>query len=376
MKLSKRILLFLLAAITVLSLVACNNSKPADDQDKGTQSSEVTTAKPNDKKELTEEEYNNLFNAAIEKITVPEFKGIDASFDIKATIKLDKTTTFTLPLKMAIAASVTEDFINEMYLSVEALENEYATSKTFYYDGTKMYEDDGTQKYFYEVDPSTMSIQTILSDIIPEIDPDNEAVMQQFEEKLKEEMPSLVTVQYTNPSENVYVSAATVDGKEYLAKVIAILSEVSGEEIPEEYSQMISQITFDKIEMTYILDNNTNSMSCNMNIALNLGEELASQIGASMQLENLRSCSLELQGNIIINRLGQTVEITPPDDLDTYTDSDDLVLENNCYFDCYNNLFDENGEPVADYEEQYQALVEIYGQELVDEVIQDLTSVT
>lgn len=372
MKLSKRILLFLLAAITVLSLVACNNSKPADDQDKGTQSSEVTTAKPNDKKELTEEEYNNLFSAAIEKITVPEFKGIDASFDIKATIKLDKTTTFTLPLKMAIAASVTEDFINEMYLSVEALENEYATSKTFYYDGTMMYENDGFVKSFYEVDPSTMSIQTILSDIIPEIDPDNEAVMQQFVAKFKEEMPSLVSVQYTNPYDNVYVVAKTVDAKELLPKVIAILSEVSGEEISEEeYNQMINRINFDRIEVAYTLDNNTNSLSCTMNIAVNLGEELASQIGASMQLEGLKSCSLELKGSFTVNRLGQTVEITPPDDLDTYKESDDITT---CYFDCY-NLFDENGEPVADYEEQYQALVEIYGQELVDEIIQEITSI-
>lgn len=62
-------------------------------------------------------------------------------------------------------------------------------------------------------------------------------------------------------------------------------------------------------------------------------------------------------------------EVTLPEDLDSYEEMDDSGLPGGSTETILTLLFDEEGNPVADYDEIYAELVELYGQEAVDEAL-------
>ena len=98
----------------------------------------------------------------------------------------------------------------------------------------------------------------------------------------------------------------------------------------------------------------------------------SSSLNLESQIEVVIKTALDIE--MKFNNPGQTVVITPPDDLDTYVDASENPEPGSLSMEAVqavlSSLYTDDGSPVANYLEVYQQLCDEYGQDVVDTVLE------
>lgn len=375
MKIFSRLIALLLSFIMVFALASCDEKTGNDDSQTTTKSDSQTTAPA--ETGLTQEEYENLFNAASEKIVNLEQNGISAALDAKVSMTVDGSV-INIPITASVALEAKDGKLAQFLagLNVSYLGNVSAIS--FYTDGVNLYSnEDGYKTYTPVEEGADLTISNLIAELKSEIGAEDALTVP---DSITEYLQNNIEIKYDTVSDNVYTASVTLTEENMTYLLRELVTAMSGIEETDETEgadeiQMIEQyleaIKLHETTVAVTLDNNQKTLVINCNTSFDADNFTAVTEDPESSATTRMTYSVEI--TVTVDHLGEAVTVTAPADLDTYeeatTGEDDLYYQ--CMFECY-DLFDENFEVVENYEEIYNSLVETYGQEMVDQVLHDI----
>lgn len=375
MKIFSRLIALLLSFIMVFALASCDEKTGNDDSQTTTKSNSQTTAPA--ETGLTQEEYENLFNAASEKIVNLEQNGISAALDAKVSMTVDGSV-INIPITASVALEAKDGKLAQFLagLNVSYLGNVSAIS--FYTDGVNLYSNENGYKTYTPVEEGAdLTISNLIAELKSEIGAEDALTVP---DSITEYLQNNIEIKYDTVSDNVYTASVTLTEENMTYLLRELVTAMSGIEETDETEgadeiQMIEQyLEAIKLHATTVevtLDNNQKTLVLTCSTSFDADNFTAVTEDPESSATTPMTYSVEI--TVTVDHLGEAVTVTAPADLDTYeeatTGEDDLYYQ--CMFECY-DLFDENFEVVENYEEIYNSLVETYGQEMVDQVLHDI----
>lgn len=138
---------------------------------------------------------------------------------------------------------------------------------------------------------------------------------------------------------------------------------------PSQIYDYLEKIKFDNIVLTCTVDNAKNAFTAEFAAKLSLDASLIADGDSDSGTVSTEPAEVTVSADITINDIGEKVTVTAPSDLDSYEEINDI--DTDAVSAIFDALFDEEGNMLQGDElnEAYVALVELYGQETVDAVL-------
>ncbi len=319
---------FLLLALCLFAFVGCaspDSSSPSSTPD----------VKPTQKPvELTDAA--ELLEGAVSKLS--QQNGVDMGAELKMSF-VGGGITMEIPVVGEIKIIGNEGSGIEMLTTatLEMLGQKMQTT-TYEKDG-KVYTDNGTGL-------------KLITDAEREADGDSAVLLEEYLTKLKDLMKNAVAKQENGVS-TIEVTIPGNTMKELLEESnMGLGGDLTGGLLPSENGTVDLEDTV--ITMTIDAEGYLTGISGNLSVTTTSTQEGTSMTGSL-------TCSIKLT----LRNPGQPVTITPPTDLDEYMTEEEyqqLML-------AVMGLFDEEGNPAANYEAQLSALKNEYGSDAVEAIL-------
>lgn len=379
MKQISRILALLLAVVFMFAMVSCDKDNEANKNAETDNKSAETSA--DTKTELTEEEYDNLFKATDVKFKSILDNGLSAAANISLTVARDGSTV-KIDFAALIDALVEDGVIKQASVQLDTSAMGQKSSQKYYIDGTKLYTDDGSGKYVKDFSDEELKLEELFAEFT---NGENSEEVNKLVQLLTAYTDENVKPEYSNPEKDVYVAKYTITPQNVMDIVKLVVDNMPAAStgdfgdsdsmistLPTDPSQIydyLEKIKFDNIVLTCTLDNAKNAFTAEFAAKLSLDASLIADGDSDSDTVSTEPAEVTVSADITINDIGEKVTVTAPSDLDSYEEISDI--DTDAVSAIFDALFDEEGNMLQGDElnEMYATLVELYGQETVDAVL-------
>ena len=256
------------------------------------------------------------------------------------------------------------------------------SSQKYYIDGTKLYTDDGSGKYVKDFSDEELKLEELFAEFT---NGENSEEVNKLVQLLTAYTDENVKPEYSNPEKDVYVAKYTITPQNVMDIVKLVVDNMPAAStgdfgdsdsmistLPTDPSQIydyLEKIKFDNIVLTCTLDNAKNAFTAEFAAKLSLDASLIADGDSDSDTVSTEPAEVTVSADITINDIGEKITVTAPSDLDSYEEISDI--DTDAVSAIFDALFDEEGNMLQGDElnEMYATLVELYGQETVDAVL-------
>lgn len=360
---SKMLALFL-AFVLMFAMVACNgDEKPSD----GKSNAETTDKTPSERKELTQEEYSNLFGAGFLKLSAVTQNGLSADMKMTASIpEIEFNTELSGNIDLAVADGEISDFLFSL------AESESGYTQTAAFDGSYLYTTDGSEKIKIPADEVKTQLESLLEQIASIPGAGGSDGLGELPEAVQNALAAEIEPKLRNPQENVYVFSCSLnaDNLKNIFNAVKDSADTSSDSLAaleEQLGQLLNLIRFDAFRVLITLNNNDNTMQVGLTLSASFDPDLLTALNIFIDTP-IETASVTVDMTVNFKQLGKTVSVVLPEDLDSYMTQDELSRIQD---DISEKLFDIDGQMLTGdaYDAAYAELAEKYDKATLDSFI-------